>query len=369
MHGEFDYGVIGGGLVGASLAYGLAKRGQKVVMFDEADIARRASRGNFALVWVQGKGAAFPVYSDWTISSAMAWSGFAEELQTLTGIPLHHRRPGGFVLCLDEAELASRADELGKLKAHNPDYPFEIVGRSELAKILPQIGPDVVGATYCALDGDVNSLMLLRSLHSAFALLGGTSLPGAKVLDIQCDGDAFRLKTPTGPIQVNKVILAAGLGNKELGSMVGFDVPVRAQRGEIMVTEKIAPFLHHPMHVIRQTNEGGVMIGDSHEEADDYNSVSLPIQSGMASRAVRMFPCLEDLNIVRMWSALRVLSRDGYPIYAQSKTHPGAYLVTCHSGVTLAAAHANRLVPALLSGTEDATINAFGLERFHAEAA
>lgn len=369
MHDEFEYGVIGGGLVGASLAYGLAKRGRKVVMFDEADIARRASRGNFALVWVQGKGAALPVYSDWTISSAMAWSSFAVELEELTGIRLHHRRPGGFVLCLDEDELADRAQDLARLKAHNPNYPFEMLDRKELAKVLPQVGPDVVGASFCELDGDVNSLMLLRSLHTAFALLGGTSLPGRKVLDIKRNGQGFRLGTQSGEVHVDKVILAAGLGNMELGSKVGFDVPVRAQRGEIMVTEKIAPFLHHPMHIIRQTNEGGVMIGDSHEEADDYNSVSMPIQSFMARRALRMFPCLEALNVVRMWSALRVLSRDGYPIYAQSKTHPGAYLVTCHSGVTLAAAHANRLVPALLSGGRDTIIGSFGLERFHAEAA
>ncbi|WP_011581268.1 MULTISPECIES: NAD(P)/FAD-dependent oxidoreductase [Chelativorans] len=369
MHGEFGYAVIGGGLVGASLAYGLAKQGQKVVMLDEADIARRASRGNFALVWVQGKGAAFPVYSDWTISSALAWSGFADELEELTGIRLYHRRPGGFVLCLSEDELAFRAEELGKLKAYNAGYPFEILSREELVNLLPQIGPEVVGASYCALDGDVNSLMLLRSLHTAFALVGGTSLPGSKVVDIQCNSNVYRLSTLTGKVYANRIILAAGLGNRELGSMVGFDVPVRAQRGEIMVTEKIASFLHYPMHVIRQTNEGGVMIGDSHEEAEDYNSVSIPIQSGMASRAVRMFPCLEPLNVVRMWSALRVLSCDGYPIYAHSNTHPGAYLVTCHSGVTLAAAHAHRLAPSIHSGSWDPIISSFGLERFHAEAA
>jgi len=53
-----------------------------------------------------------------------------------------------------------------------------------------------------------------------------------------------------------------------------------------------------------------------------------------------MFPLLGRLNVVRCWAALRVMPKDGFPIYDQSQLHPGAFLATCHSGVTLAANHA-----------------------------
>ena len=59
-HNEFDVAVIGGGLVGAAIAWGLAKRGRSVAMLDDGDIAFRASRGNFALIWVQSKGGGMP---------------------------------------------------------------------------------------------------------------------------------------------------------------------------------------------------------------------------------------------------------------------------------------------------------------------
>ena len=59
-HNEFDFAVIGGGLVGAAIAWGLARRGRSVAMLDEGDIAFRASRGNFALIWVQSKGGGMP---------------------------------------------------------------------------------------------------------------------------------------------------------------------------------------------------------------------------------------------------------------------------------------------------------------------
>ncbi|MFX8569896.1 FAD-dependent oxidoreductase, partial [Acinetobacter baumannii] len=67
--GEYDVAVIGGGLVGSALAWGLARSGQKVAMLDEGDIAVRPSRGNFALVWVQGKGLGMPEYAGWTKKS------------------------------------------------------------------------------------------------------------------------------------------------------------------------------------------------------------------------------------------------------------------------------------------------------------
>ena len=68
-----DAVVIGGGLVGAAIAYGLVRKGLEVVLLDEGDVAYRASRGNFALVWVQGKGDGQPAYTQWTRASASEW--------------------------------------------------------------------------------------------------------------------------------------------------------------------------------------------------------------------------------------------------------------------------------------------------------
>jgi glycine/D-amino acid oxidase-like deaminating enzyme len=77
----------------------------------------------------------------------------------------------------------------------------------------------------------------------------------------------------------------------------------------------------------------------------------MAILATLADRAVRTFPTLRDVRINRTWAALRVMSPDGFPIYDQSRAHPGAFLATCHSGVTLAAAHALELAPQILLGT------------------
>ncbi|QQS13254.1 MAG: FAD-binding oxidoreductase [Rhodospirillales bacterium] len=365
---DLDVAVIGGGLVGSAIAWGLAKAGQRVAVLDEGDIAFRASRGNFALVWVQSKGLGMPDYARWTRGSSDAWAGFASELRGETGIDVAHSRPGGFSLALSEAELERRATVLRRL--HNQsDLPYEIMDRARLAKELPEIGPEVAGGAYCPLDGHVNSPRLLRALHTALTRRGVAYLPNRTVDRIERRDGGFVVHSGANPLAAARIVLAAGNGNRALGAMVGLDVPVRPQRGQIVVTEKAALFLRHPVVTIRQTDEGGVMMGDSLEEAGFDDTASTGVTANIADRAVRMFPLLGRLNVVRTWAALRVMTPDGFPIYMESVSHPGAFVATCHSGVTLAAAHALHLAPALARGALPDGFDAFHGRRFDVPAA
>ena len=364
---EAEVAVVGGGLVGAAIAWGLARAGARVVVLDEGDVAFRASRGNFALVWVQGKGLGMPEYAAWTKRSSDLWGDFARLLREETGLDVAFRRPGGFHLCLSAREVESRAAMLARL--HNQPamvkYDYAILDHARVAAMLPQIGPQVAGASYCPLDGHVNSLRLLRALHAGMQRLGASYLVDHAVETHEPRAGAFRLTTRRGEVRAAKVVLAAGNGNARLGPMVGLDVPVRPQRGHVIVTEKAAPFLDHPIVTVRQTDEGGVMIGDSVEEAGFDVTVGTGIVSAMAARAVRMFPPLARLNVVRTWAALRVMTPDGFPIYQQSQRCAGAFVVTCHSGVTLAAAHALALAPLIAKGELPAdAFGVFSAERF-----
>lgn len=364
---EGDVVVIGGGVVGAAVALGLARSGARVIVLDEGDVAFRASRGNFALVWVQSKGLGMPEYALWTRRSAQDWHGLAAILREEAGIDVVHSQPGGFVPCLSEAELEKRTTAMRRL--HNQeglaDFPYEVLGRAETKRRLPDIGKDVVGALYSPLDGHVNSLKLFRALREASARHGVDYRPNHAAAAIEPCNGGFRVRGPWGEIAAGKVVLAAGLGNARLAPMVGLDAPVKPSKGQIIVTEKTTPFLHHPMGTIRQTDEGGVMIGDSQEDRGFDTIVGQPVISVMAERAVRTFPRLAGLNVVRTWSALRVMSPDGFPIYEQSQSHPGAFVVTCHSGVTLAANHVLTLAPAILAGELPEMVASFSARRFH----
>jgi len=371
-----DIAVIGGGLVGMALAFGLLRQGARVAVLDEGDVAYRASRGNFALIWVQGKGGGLPAYTLWTRRSAGLWADFARELEQVSGVNIHLSQPGGFNLLLDEGAFARRIAMLEKIdedcrgRPGFPDTPtFTAMRADELRRYFPEVGPQVVGATFNLLDGHVNSLLLLRALHVAVRKLGGRYLPERRVTRLVPGTGGFAIETPKGPMHADRIVIAAGIDNGRLGEMVGLNVPVRPQRGQVLITEKLQQFMNYPIQMLRQTNEGGLQIGDSVEEAGHDLSVSPGVLSVLARRAVSFFPHLSNVRVVRSWAALRVMTKDGYPVYDQSQSHPGAFVCTCHSGVTLTAVHALEAAPAILQGQFGEDLAPFNTRRFDVPAA
>ena len=364
---EYDVAVVGGGLLGSAIAWGLARDGQRVAVLDEGDRATRASRGNFALVWVQSKGLGMAAYAGWTVRSSNAYAAFAKVITEETGIDVSFERPGGFHLALSEREMEARELQLRRL--HNQagivTYETQMLGPAEIRKMLPDIGPEVVGGSYCALDGHVNSQQLLRAFHIGLKQHGADYLASHRVEAIERRGGMFAMRTGQREVRAAKVVLAAGNANAHLAPMVGLNAPMRPERGQILVTERVQPFLRHPVVTIRQTNEGSVMIGDSKEEGTRDTDMTMGVNAVMADRARRMFPKLGSLNVVRMWTAIRVMTEDGFPIYDQSQSCPGAFVACCHSGVTLAANHALTLAPMIAGGALDLDmLGAFSARRF-----
>jgi glycine/D-amino acid oxidase-like deaminating enzyme len=362
-----DVIVIGGGLVGTAVAYGLGLVGRNVTVLDEGDDVFRASRGNFGLIWVHGKGRGVPPYARWSRESARQWPALAARLRDETGIDVQLKQPGGLYLCFSNADLEARSERLAAIRDEvGGDYPFEILDRAALLQRLPQVGPKVVGASYSPMDGHVNPLKLLRALHTACTGRGVVLETGHGVQRITHAGGVFTTHSGDQAFRAPKLVLAAGLGNARLAGQVGLHAPVRPNRGQLIVTERTEQTLRYPTGYIRQTDEGSIQLGDSMEDVGYDDSTTTDALADIARRGVASFPMLGRLNVVRVWGALRVMTPDGYPIYQESKACPGAYVVTCHSGVTLAAAHAFRIAPWIAGAAAPEELDAFRGDRFPA---
>jgi glycine/D-amino acid oxidase-like deaminating enzyme len=106
-----------------------------------------------------------------------------------------------------------------------------------------------------------------------------------------------------------------------------------------------------------------LQIGGTKAETD-CDTETTTTMVGLAQHAVAVWPRLADLRVLRSWAALRVMTPDGYPIYQRSADHPGAFLVTCHSGVTLAPLHATRLAEWIDGDPAAPDLEAFDERRF-----
>lgn len=365
---EADIVVIGGGLVGSALAYGLARAGTKPLLLDGEDRDLRAARANFGIIWVQGKGPGMPAYQRLTRRSAGLWPELARELAEASGVGLDFRRSGGLHFCLGADEYAARAALLDRLAGElgTDGYDTQMVERGALERLLPhaRLGQEVVGASFCAGDGEVNPLRALHAFQVAAMRLGAEIRGASPVSHIAVREGAYTLSTPEGPVRAGRIVIAAGNGLGPLAAQAGLSVPLRPQRGQLLVTERLAPLLPLPTVPLRQTAEGGVLIGSTQEEVGLDTGTTVDGATHMAARACRILPALEHMTVVRHWAGLRVMTPDGHPIYAQSPDG-GAFVTLCHSGVTLAAAHALEIAPAIARGALPAALAPFHPDRFH----
>lgn len=248
----------------------------------------------------------------------------------------------------------------------------QVLDRGELLRHFPalRLGRDVAGATLGELDGHVSPLRLLGAMQTAFVRLGGCLQGNRAVTGINAlPGGGFEVAAGGYKALGRRVVIAAGLGSATLGRMVGLDVPLRPQRGQLMVTERLTPMLPIPASGLRQTGEGTIMIGVTQEEVGYDLATTSDGVVRMARRALRILPDLARAKLVRQWACLRVMTPDGKPVYASSRTHPGVDIATCHSGVTLASFHAGPYAKSLYGGTLPADLRIFPHERFNVQQA
>lgn len=367
---SYDVIVAGAGVVGSAVAYGLVRHGLRVLVLDGADGDLRAAKANFGLVWVQGKGFGQPAYQQLSRRSAALWPAFVRDLTADSGIELDYRAQGGIHFCVGQAQWEQRAAKLARMTEELPgeDSCTEMLDRGRLQRLFPKVrfGPEVSGASYGRLDGDVNPLRLLAALQRSLQVRGARLRTNSPVSRIEpLTGGGFAVHVGNQRFEADRVVVAAGLGSSALGPMVGLDVPLRPQRGQLLVTERLAPVLPLPASGLRQTAEGTVMIGVTQENVGFDLNTTTAAAAHMSRQAAHIWPALRQAQLVRHWSCLRVMTPDGYPVYAESTAYPGAWIALCHSGITLAAFHAGPLAAAFAQARIPDELQIFHHGRFN----
>ncbi|MCP4298213.1 MAG: FAD-binding oxidoreductase [Proteobacteria bacterium] len=372
MNRKADIIVIGGGLIGGALAHGISSLGVKTMMLDQGDQAYRAALGNFGLVWVQGKGLGHRPYTEWCMEACSLFTEYAKILADETGIDIAYRKTGGLVICTEEDELSELKKDIHQMKSEavGGEYDCRILDHQGIQELLPKIklGDSVPGGSFSPYDGRVNPLLLLKAIHLGYQKKGGQYIPDQNIIDIKHKGGIYELRSSSGDLfSAPKIIVAAGLGTPKLAAMLGMEIPVRPEKGQIFVTERVQPIMDMACMGPIQTDEGTFTIGHSMENVGFDMEIKVEVMKDMAQRVIKTFPILKKLKIIRCWSALRPLAPDGMPIYEKSEEFPGAYAISTHSGVTLSSVHFKYISKWVVQDTPPIGFSSFNTKRFHVQ--
>ena len=281
----------------------------------------RASRGNFALVWVQSKGLGLPAYAGWTIRSSDAWGELRRKPEG-GDRPRRLLRAAGRLPSRAVGGASSRARASMLKRLHNQpgiaDYKTEILDRAQVGgHACPASAPRSSAAATARSTATCNSLRLFRALHTALSSARrALSAEPSRRAHRRTSGGEFRLRTP----QRRDPRRQGRARRRQRQHAAGADGRASTRRCSPSAARSsspsaLQPFLHHPVVTIRQTDEGTRddrrQPGRERRLRRTDDGRSMP--PSWPTRAVRMFPLLASLNVVRTWSGIRVMTPGRLP--------------------------------------------------------
>ena len=353
-----DVVVIGGGARGMAVAYALKKAGLDVMVLERRAIAAGASGLTMGYVNVSGKGPDF--YTRLSKLSADMYPAYNEEL----GGDIEYERNGSVGVAETEAEweqMSRIAEERNRIEG----LDIRMLGIEDLRRMEPAISPRLLGGYWCPIDGSVNALKLTRALARNASRLGARIYKDSEVLAVRvAAGRIEAVVTHRMHVATHVVVNTAGIHVPRVSQMLGVDVPVFPERGQLTITEALPKIMHRTIGPYRQYADGQVMLGVSNENVGEDTGTTAEMISSRVRKAIRILPVLKKARGVRCAAALRPMTPDRLPIYQKVEGVDDFYIAVGHSGVTLAPVTGKIFTDLITQGQTDVPLEHYRAERF-----
>jgi len=338
--------VAGAGIIGASIAWHLAKTGARVTVIDRQGPATHASRASFA--WINATWSKQPqAYHALNQAGVARWKLLQPEL----GLPV---RWGG---SLEGNADASKEKELAIHVAEQMAWgeQTKILSGGDLAELEPNVDfTSLSQVVYSAHDGATNPIASTQAFLGAAVALGAKLLYPCELTGVNLEGGRLKsVTTSGGNIAADRLVLATGAAADAAKRFADWDVPLRDAPGATAVTAPMPPIINRvlwmPKVHLHQRDDGRIVLGEddgppaSHADRlaghpNDFPSREIALQHAarMLKEAQRYVPDLTAVNFENIVIGWRPMPIDGFPVLGASPSRPDVYLSVMHSGVTLA---------------------------------
>ena len=333
-----DVAIIGGGIVGSSIAYHLVSQGCKNVLVIERESAQGKGSTGKSMGGVRAQFST-PVNIQMSLYSIPFYASFEERL----GYPCDYR-PQGYLFCATSekhmAYLRANYEKQVALGLKN----VRLVAGDEIRSLFPQLrADDIVGGSFCSTDGFVDPYSAMIGFMTWASDHGAMLWKNATATGISRHEGCFEIVTTRDTVSARAVVNCAGAWSAGIAKMVGIDLPVEPLRRMLVPTEPFDQFPHSAPMIIDMSNgfhfrpegRGFLLAWNDPEETPGYKSDFEPaFIEKILTRAADRVPVFENLaaNPKRAWAGLYEMTPDHHPILGESPDVPGFFFANGFSG-------------------------------------
>lgn len=353
-----DVLIIGGGIIGCSIAYYTSKYGRDVTIIEKGEFVSGTSSRCDGNILAIDKDPGFD--SQMSLVSQKLVTDLSEELEH----SFEYRAPGSILVCESDEEMEAAQQWVNRQK--EAGLPFRMLDRQDIREESPFFAEDLLGGLECATDSTVNPYLLAFSLLSEAQKFGAKAFKQTEVksMEIETDG-SFVVETTNGTFTAQQVVNAAGVWAPKIGQMLNINIPIEPRKGHIIVasrqqhvgcrkvmefgyliskfggkrkvdalTEKYGVAL-----VFEPTESQNFLIGSSREFVGFHTRINNEVIKCIANRAIRFYPKMADMMVIRSYAGLRPWTEDHLPIISRVEHIPNYFIAAGHEGdgISLAA--------------------------------
>jgi glycine oxidase len=361
-----DVLIIGGGVIGLTTAYCLAREGVRVAVVDRGDLGQEASWAGAGIISPGNPKRAHTPIGRLRALSAELFPTLSAELRERTGIDNGYLRCGGL-------ELQRSGDELERQRVANllteergEGARCEVLDGPQLRTLEPALSADLPGAILFPEMAQLRNPRHLKALIAACGRLGVRLRPGCPVHGFaRTGGRITAAESADGPLAADRYLVAAGAWSDSLLQAVGWRVPVRPVRGQIALLSVAPPLFSRVLMAGAQylvpRPDGRVLVGSTEEEVGFDKRTTAEAIHGLLALAIRLVPGLAAAQVERCWAGLRPGSPDGRPFLGPVPGWDNLFIAAGHfrSGIQLSPGTALVMTDLLLDRPPRVSLDAF----------
>lgn len=368
MRKTAEIAIIGGGIIGTSIAYHLAqKKAKEIILFEKGLLGEGSTSKCAGGIRAQFSTEINIIFS---LESLKTWNHFQE----ITGVDIGFHKVGYLFLATNETEWAIFQNNMHRQRKFG--IPVEALSPEEIKYRWPYLKvDDLAGGTFCSLEGYAGPHEALTAFAQGARAGGVRIYEGTEVLEIKQNKDKiFLLRTNKGDFSSRLVVCATGPYAGKTGDLVGLKIPVLPYRRQIFFTAPF-PWIPDPLPLTIDFHrswyfrrEGkGLLISGPKDDLPSFNQhVDYEAMAIAAENSIYRVPIMEKAKLVRGWAGLYEISPDHHAILGEVPSLPGFFLANGFSGHGFQHSPAVGKVMAelLLQEKPSLDISSLSLERF-----